>query len=172
MISKEDIDLLYRYNRWANGAVLKTVATLSPEQLNRNLGGSFPSVRETLVHMMAAEWVWLRRWKGTSPPALLNAAEFPDLDSIKMKWREVEVEEMDFIRQLTDLSLNEPLRYVNLKGRAFEYPLGRVMQHLVNHGTYHRGQVTNFLRRLGAQPAATDLVVYFEIEDKIGGPVS
>jgi len=168
MISKEDIDMLYRYNRWANGTVLKTAATLSPEQLNQKLGGSFPSVRETLVHLMAAEWVWLRRWKGMSPPALLSAAEFPDLDSIKTKWREVEAEQMDFVRQLTDLSLKEPLRYVNLKGQSFEYPLGRVMQHLVNHGTYHRGQVTNFLRQLGAQPAATDLVVYFEVEGKMG----
>jgi uncharacterized damage-inducible protein DinB len=167
MIGKEDIDLLYRYNRWANGTVLKTVATLSVAQFNQKLGGSFPSVRETLVHLMGADWIWLRRWKGTSPSALLSAADFPDLDSIKSKWRDIEVGQADFVRQVTDLSLKEPLRYVNLKGQSFEYPLGRAMQHLVNHGTYHRGQVTNFLRQLGAQPAATDLLVYFEVESKM-----
>ena len=85
MISKEDIDQLYRYNQWANAAVLKTVATLSAEQFDQKLGGSFPSVRETLVHIMGAEWIWLKRWKGVSPPALLSAAEFPNLDSIKTK---------------------------------------------------------------------------------------
>lgn len=167
MISKEDIDQLYRYNRWANGAILKTVENLNAEQFNQKLGGSFPSVRETLVHMMGAEWVWLKRWKGVSPPGLLNAAEFPALDSIKTKWREVETEQMDFVGQLTDLSLKEPLRYKNLKGEPFEYPLGRAMQHLVNHGTYHRGQVTNFLRQLGAQPVSTDFIVYLGLEGKI-----
>src|SRR5438067_1855616 len=149
MISKEDIEQLYKYNRWANGAVLKTVAAVSTEQFNQKLGGSFPSVRETLVHLMAAEWIWLRRWKGESPAALLAAAEFPNFDTIKAKWREIEVEQSDFINQLTDHSLKAPLRYKNLKGDSFEYPLGRAMQHLVNHGTYHRGQVTNFLRQLG-----------------------
>ena len=167
MISKEDIDLLYRYSRWANGTVLKTAATLSPEQLNQKLGGSFPSVRETLVHLMGGEWIWLRRWKGVSPTAPLSAAEFTDLDSIKMRWRDIETEQMDFVAQVTDASLKEPLKYVNLKGQSFEYPLGRVMQHLVNHGTYHRGQVTNFLRQLGAQPVSTDLLVYFDVEGKI-----
>jgi len=166
MISKEDIEFLYRYNRWANRTVLETVGALTFDQFNQRLGGSFPSVRETLVHLMGAEWVWLERWKGVSPKALLNAAEFPDLDSIKTRWRDIEREQMDFVGQVTDESLKGPLRYVNLKGQPFEYPLGRAMQHLINHGSYHRGQVTNFLRQLGAQPAATDLLVYFEVEGK------
>ena len=166
MISKQDIEFLYRYNRWANRTVLETVGALTVDQFNQKLGGSFPSVRETLVHLMGAEWIWLQRWKGVSPKALLNAAEFPDLDSIKTRWQEIEREQMDFVGQVTDSSLEQPLRYVNLKGQTFEYPLGRALQHLVNHGSYHRGQVTNFLRQLGAQPAATDLLVYFEVEAK------
>src|SRR5215467_2409312 len=166
MISTEDIQFLYRYNSWANSKVLHTVDALSFDQFNQKLGGSFPSVRETLVHLMGAEWIWLQRWKGVSPKALLNEAEFPDLDSIKARWRDIEREQMDFVGQVTDSSLEQPLRYVNLKGQTFEYPLGRALQHLVNHGSYHRGQVTNFLRQLGAQPAATDLLVYFEVEAK------
>ena len=167
-MNKEDIQLLYRYNRWANATILKSVAPLSAEECSRKLGGSFPSVRETLVHILGAEWIWLRRWKGTSPPALLSAAEFQDLDSIKARWPEVEGEQMEFVSQITDGSLKEPLKYVNLKGQAYQYPLGRVMQHLVNHGSYHRGQVTNFLRQLGAQPVATDLLVYFDVDGKVG----
>ena len=165
MISKEDIEYLYKYNRWANNTILKTVAGLTPDQLNQKLGGSFPSVRETLVHIVGAEWVWLQRWKnGTSPKALLSAADFPDLDSIRTRWQQIEHEQREFVEQATDSSLKAPLKYVNLKGQTFEYPLGRAMQHLINHGSYHRGQVTNFLRQLGAQPAATDLLVYFDVE--------
>jgi len=166
-MNKDDIQLLYRYNRWANATILTAVAPLSAEDFSRKLGGSFPSMRETLVHIMGAEWIWLRRWKGVSPPALLNAAEFPDLNSIKRRWPEIETEQMDFVAAITDASLQQSLKYVNLKGQPFEYPLGRAMQHLVNHGSYHRGQVTNFLRQLGAQPVATDLLVYFDVEGKL-----
>jgi uncharacterized damage-inducible protein DinB len=167
-MNRDDIQLLYRYNRWANATVLKSVAPLSAEQLSRKLGGSFPSIRETLVHIMGAEWIWLRRWKGTSPTALLNAAEFPDLDSIKARWPEIEGEQMEFVSQVTDASLNETLKYINLKGQTYLYPLGRTMQHLANHGSYHRGQVTNFLRQQGVQPVSTDLLVYFDVDGKVG----
>jgi uncharacterized damage-inducible protein DinB len=166
-MNKDDIQLLYRYNRWANATILNAVAPLSKDDFSRKLGGSFPSVRETLVHIMGAEWIWLRRWKGVSPPALLSAAQFPDLSSIKHRWPEIEAEQMEFVAGMTDALLQQPLKYVNLKGQPFEYPLVRVMQHLVNHGSYHRGQVTNFLRQLGAQPVATDLLVYFDVESKL-----
>lgn len=165
-MNKDDIQLLYRYNRWANATILKAVTPLSAEDLSRKLGGSFPSVRETLVHIMGAEWIWLTRWKDVSPPALLSAADFPDLNSIKSRWPEIETEQMNFVAAVTDASLQQPLKYVNLKGLPYEYPLGRVMQHVVNHGSYHRGQVTNFLRQLGAEPVATDLLVYFDVESK------
>jgi len=165
-MNKDDIQLLYRYNRWANATILNAVAPLSKDDFSRKLGGSFPSVRETLVHIMGAEWIWLRRWKGVSPPALLSAAEFPNLNSIKHRWPEIEAEQMEFVAGITDALLQQPLKYVNLKGQVFEYPLGREMQHLVNHGSYHRGQVTNFLRQLGAQPVATDLLVYFDVDGK------
>src|SRR5947208_1808811 len=82
-MNRDDIQLLYRYNRWANATILNAVAPLSKDDFSRKLGGSFPSARETLVHIMGAEWIWLRRWKGLSPPALLSGAEFTDLISFK-----------------------------------------------------------------------------------------
>src|SRR5947208_4516644 len=115
-MNKDDIQLLYRYNRWADATILNAVAPLSKDDFNQKLGGSFPSVRETLVHIMGAEWIWLQRWKGASPMALLSAAEFPDLDSIKARWREIEQGQMEFVGQTTDSSLKSPLKYVNLKG--------------------------------------------------------
>ncbi len=165
-MNKQDIQQLYKYNKWANATVMKSVAPLTTAELTRHLGGSFPSVRETLVHIMAAEWIWLRRWKGVSPKALFEAGEFPNLDAVRAKWSEIQTEQMGFVDQVTDESLKEIIKYVNTKGQTWQYPLGRMMQHLVNHSSYHRGQVANFLRQLGAQPAATDLLVYFDVDGK------
>src|SRR5579863_1707980 len=65
-VTREDILLLFEYDRWANHRVIRSVAKLSPEQFTRNLGGSFPSVRSTLIHTIGGEWIWLQYWKAKS----------------------------------------------------------------------------------------------------------
>jgi uncharacterized damage-inducible protein DinB len=147
--------------------ILNSVAPLRTEEFARQSAGSFPSVRDTLVHIMSAEWIWLRRWKGVSPRAMLEAAEFPNLAAVRTRWSEIETEQMAFVREVTDESLREIITYTNTRNQTWRYPLERMMQHLVNHSTYHRGQITNFLRQLGAQPVATDFLIYLDVE---GGP--
>jgi len=163
-MNKGDIQQLYQYNKWANGIILNSVAPLRTEELTRHLGGSFPSLRDTLVHIMSAEWIWLRRWKGVSPRAMLEAAEFADIDAVRARWSEIETEQMAFVQEVTNESLHEIITYTNTRNQTWRYPLGQMMQHLVNHSTYHRGQITNFLRQLGAQPVATDFLIYLDVE--------
>jgi len=64
--NSHDIQLLYKYDRWANNRVLQAVSALSPEQFTHDLGGSFRSVRDTLVHIIGGEWGWLTYWKASS----------------------------------------------------------------------------------------------------------
>jgi len=163
-MNKGDIQQLYQYNKWANGIILNSVVPLRTEELTRHLGGSFPSLRDTLVHIMSAEWIWLRRWKGVSPRAMLEAAEFADIDAVRARWSEIETEQMAFVQEVTNESLHEIITYTNTRNQTWRYPLGQMMQHLVNHSTYHRGQITNFLRQLGAQPVATDFLIYLDVE--------
>src|SRR5262245_56781950 len=97
-----DIQILYEYNRWANAKTRTAASQLTTEQFVQNLSSSFPSVRDTLVHILAAEWIWLERWRGVSPPALLRAQEFPTLDVVVARWSDMEREQSEFIHQLTD----------------------------------------------------------------------
>ena len=158
----ERIQELYKYNAWANGQTFEAAAKLTPEQLHKDLGSSYRSVKGTLVHIVGAEWIWLRRWLGTSPNALLDPAEFSSVEQIKNRWEDVELERKEFISNLTEKTLSETLSYTNIKGQPFSYPLWQALQHLVNHSTYHRGQVTTLLRQLGAQPKGTDLLIYYD----------
>lgn len=159
-----DIGVLFRYNRWANARVLDAAGRLTQEQFTRDMPGSFRSVRSTLAHILSAEWVWLERWKGTSPPALLDPADFPDLEALEARWAGVEREQRDFVEAATEEALGKVVAYVNTKGETWRYPLSQMMQHVVNHSSYHRGQVTTLLRQLGAEPAATDLLLFFDLE--------
>jgi uncharacterized damage-inducible protein DinB len=156
----ESIRELYGYNRWANARSLEAAAAVSTEDFTREVGGSFASLRGTLAHMYGAEWIWLQRWKGISPRQLPFSLEFPDVASIRSRWQAVENERQVFLDALDPARLAEVLSYVNLQGQTFAYPLRRMLQHVVNHGTYHRGQITTLLRQLGAVPLATDLLLY------------
>ena len=166
-MTKDDIQLLYEYDRWANNRVLQAVSTLSAEEFTRDLGGSFRSVRDTLVHIVGCEWGWLTIWKDPSVSstfitdlwtrlnALFNPNAFPDLAAVQLKWAEVEREQVEFANRVTNESLGRMLPVFTT-----QISLAHLMQHLANHSTYHRGQVALMMRQLAAQPFATDFHVF------------
>jgi len=163
-VNRSDIQYLFEYNNWANGKTLDAVSQLTPEQFLKDLHSSHRSVRDTLSHILAAEWIWLERWKGTSPKALLDPAEFPTAESVRRKLSQVETERAEFINGLTDESLAQPITYTNTKGEQWTYQLGHMLQHVANHSSYHRGQVTTMLRQLGFEPAPVDLLVFMDVK--------
>ncbi len=162
-MTPEHFRLLYEYNAWANRRVLEACGALSDEQFTRDLGSSFRSVRDTLVHIFGAEWIWLERWHGRSPMALPPAMEFHTLGSVRVRWAELERDLMDFVAGVSVAGLDRLIEYRNTRGNQFAYPLRSMLQHLVNHGTYHRGQIATLLRQLGAQPHSTDLLRYCDV---------
>ncbi len=162
-MNPETFRLLYDYNAWANHRVLEACGALSDEKCTRDLGSSFRSIRDTLVHIMQGEWLWLERWHGRSPAGLAPPEQFPDLARVRARWTEIERDLLRFVAGLSPGDLERVIEYRNLRGNPFAYPLQSMLQHLVNHGTYHRGQVTTMLRQLGAQPRPTDFLRYFDV---------
>jgi uncharacterized damage-inducible protein DinB len=160
-MSPAEIQQLYDYNAWANQRSLAAAEKLKREEFTKPLGSSFSSVRDTLAHIYGAEWIWLERFQGRSPSALPSVAEFEDLASLRERWNEQEQRLLAFARGVTQSDLDREMEYKTLKFGVYRNPLSQSMQHLVNHGTYHRGQVTTMLRQLGAQPILTDLMHFY-----------
>ena len=166
-MTTDDIQFLYEYDRWANHRVFEAAAALTPEQFTRDLGGSFASVRDTLIHILAAEWIWLSFW--TVPELnmevekelrarraqLFNPALFPDLAAVLSKWEEIKPTQTAFVDSLSDELLARQVPF-----RSGHASLAHLMQHMANHSTYHRGQVSLMMRQLQAQPASTDFVLF------------
>ena len=162
MIDVRIVRELYRYNTWANGRVCAAASSLAAEEFTRDLGSSYLSVRDTLLHIVWAEWIWLQRWNGVSPQEVFHSADFPSLDAVRAQWSEVDIEQRAFLDALTDARLLAVVRYVNLERETCQYPLWRQMYHVVNHSTYHRGQLTTMLRLLQAVPVPTDFLVFHD----------
>jgi uncharacterized damage-inducible protein DinB len=154
----DDVRDLFSYNKWANDRTLASLEPLTEEQLTRDLGSSFPTLLLTAAHIAAAEWIWLCRWTGTSPREMPAWAETPRIDEIRTKFADLELERQAYLASVSGADLPRPLAFTLFNGTPDTQPLGAQFHHLVNHGTYHRGQIAGMLRQVGAKPAATDLI--------------
>lgn len=155
-----DFRVLYEYNAWANRRALEACAALTPEQFLQDMKSSFASVRDTLAHIYGAEFIWLERWNSRAPSRLPTPTDFPTLESVRGKLTEMDRALIDFASRLTPDALLRDFHYKMMNGTAQSGPLGPMLQHLANHGTYHRGQVTTMLRQLGLKAISTDLIYY------------
>jgi uncharacterized damage-inducible protein DinB len=168
-MTPDEMRVLYDYNAWANHRQLEAASKLSAEQFVQAMGSSFGAVRDTLAHIYGSEWLWLERFQGRSPASLPETTQFKDVASLRERWNEHEVRLLGFVRGLTQSDLDRVMEYKTLKFGVYRNPLWQSMQHLVNHGTYHRGQVTTLLRQLGAQAILTDLMHFYRERSAAAG---
>ena len=161
-MNKQDIQLLFDYNRWCNARILGAAAQLTAEQFLAP--GTFPhgGLRGTLVHALFAEWVWRMRWQGTPPDYhyRLQPEEFPTCAALQRRWLEEETLLMEFVAGLTDEQLKSELEYTSTEGGRHKRVLWETMAHLVNHGTQHRTEAAAILTVLGDSPGDIDLIVF------------
>lgn len=160
----QDLKTLLDYHYWARDRMLDALEPLTAEQFTRDLGSSFKSIRDTVAHLHAAEWAWHQRWIGTSPTALLPADRFPNVQSVRDAWRELETTVRSFVDGLGEQGVGRVIDYKLLSGAAGSSPLWQMLQHVVNHASYHRGQITTMLRQLGAEPAKSmDMIAFYRV---------
>ncbi|MDX6497997.1 MAG: hypothetical protein QOG23_1257 [Blastocatellia bacterium] len=160
-----DVRNLFDYTEWANGLALNAAAGLTEENLRRDFNISHSSILGTLVHMAGAEWIWLERWHGNSPPkkeawSLWTNEACPDLKTLNQRWRDVVDRRVRFISEINEARLMSELPFKLLSGDPSSLPLVDQMHHVANHATMHRGQVVGMIRQMGLAPPSTDLLFY------------
>jgi uncharacterized damage-inducible protein DinB len=160
----QDLRTLLEYHYWARDRLLDALEPLAPEQLTRDLGSSFKSIRDTVAHTYAAEWAWHARWQGDSPTALLPLDQFPDVASIRSVWNAHEVKMRAFLEELGEDGITRVFDYKLLNGQPGSSHFWEMLQHVVNHASYHRGQVTTMLRQIGAAPPKPmDMIAFYRV---------
>lgn len=165
----EDLERLYDYCYWANRKLFHAISQLTPEQFTQAVAGSYGSIRNTLVHILSAEWGWLDRCGGRQRGPRLNPDDFPSAESLVAAWNKVEGYVREFLRMLKDEDLARHIEYTFGRSEGHSTPLGELMHHAAIHGVHHRGQVALLLRMLGYAPGNFDILIYYA--DKSGVPV-
>lgn len=158
----DHIQITYKYSDWANQRIFNTVERLTEEQYHQTCDVSFGSVHGILVHTIAVQWLWLRRWQGKSPSALPKPEDYASLAALREYQRIIETETQTYIAELTEEMVAAPLTYVNMRGKEWTYPLWQLMYHQVNHATQHRSEVAFITSQWGISPGGMDFLVYMD----------
>lgn len=145
------------YTAWANRRVLDACRALSDEELKRDLRTSFRSVHGTLFHILGGERLYLRFWLGQPRDLSITDNDYPDVARLGAFHDEIGGLHSAFLDGLTDAKL--AAKWIHPR-RGTEHALAEMLQHVVNHGSYHRGQVATMLRQLGREAPATDFILF------------
>lgn len=157
-----DLQTMIDYHYWARDRLFDAMGALTSEQYTKDLGSSFKSIRDTATHTYSAEWAWYQRWHGESPKGLITSDQFAGAAELRAAWVDHERKMRAFVDGLHEADVDRVIEYTLFSGAAGATPIGQMVQHVVNHASYHRGQITTMLRQLGAAPAKSmDMIAYF-----------
>ena len=122
----------------------------------------YASVFDTVEHLCGADWIWRSRWEGVSPMALPSPDSYDTLAKVRAAWEDEERRIRAIMNGLGPDGIARPILYIGWDGRPQAQPFWQMLQHLVNHGSYHRGQITTMLRQLNVPPAKSmDLIAFY-----------
>lgn len=155
----DDFPALFDYSRWADGLLLDACRALSPEQFHAEPAPGWTSIRTTLAHMALVLDTWTRTLAGEHVATFPDDSALASLDNIAPVFDTAYGRVQAMLPEGTADFLATPREYRGL-GRVVTVPPWVILRHLVNHGTYHRGQVASKLARLGVTPPGTDLLFW------------
>ena len=162
----QEIKTLHAYNSWADNRIFDAVAQLPTDQYMQDTKSSHGGIHGTLIHMVGAEKVWLERFQGDPQPFLTQNPP-KSLQELKTVWEKVGYDTAHWLGTMTDKKLNETFTMKTVKGDTYTHVYWQAFQHLVNHSSYHRGQIITMLRQSGAKPVSTDLILFYRETAKL-----
>jgi uncharacterized damage-inducible protein DinB len=157
-MTKQYFKELAEYNLWANTIVCSWLEQINDEQWNKEIISSFNSLQETVLHIISAEYAWLQRFKKQPFDWLQSTYKGTKEEHIEL-WKKTSTELKSFVDGFDENNLNTNLDFKRLNGDAYSMPYYQLFAHVVNHATYHRGQLVTMLRQAGfTNVSATDLL--------------
>lgn len=155
---------MFSYHQWATIEILKHVQSNGEEVYRREGANSFASIEKTTAHVIGVEKMWLKRMMGERSPAFEQydvSSPEKAIQAFLLLHAEMEL----YFASLSQAQWLEELEFTNLKGDTFRSSREEMHFMFINHASYHRGQVTSFLRQFGKEGIALDYI-YFQKQNR------
>jgi uncharacterized damage-inducible protein DinB len=139
----------FRHNTWATHQVLQACASLTNDQLNTTVTGTYGSIIATLRHLVSSEGGYCRRLTGEEPDWYANRDNDPDIAELARR--------VDDLASRWERFLAEPFDAERLfiipwhDGIDRDVPAGIVFNQVLHHGNEHRTQLNTTLTAIGVQ---------------------
>lgn len=166
-MTAQEIRTLHAFISWASNRIFDAVAGLPDADVMKDLKASHASIHGTLLHMVGAEKIWLSRWVGKPDARLIASDDASTLAAVRRVWEETGFAMAKFLGTMTDAKLKDTFTMTTAAGVAFTHAYGQAIQHVVDHSTYHRGQIVLLLRQLGHTPPGTGLIAFYRETAKL-----
>lgn len=148
-----------QYNTWANRLIATQIEKMPADTFDKNVGGSFGSLKGVMTHLLESDWLWLQRFNGI-PLADLPAWNITDVTSLNRIWQPVQDESVAAAKAFLRED-NKMVSFTTRRGENFRLPFKEIVIHISHHGSYHRGQLTHMIRELGGEPVGTDYFLFY-----------
>lgn len=147
---------LFRFHQWRQKKIADLLREVDANFFSKQLNGSFGSLYIILKHMVWAEKVWLGRIDQNEVASMQDM----DVPGLLTEWERVTEKWVQQIENTSQDAFNAPIRYFNTTGEPFENSLFEIVVHLIDHATYHAGQMMNAIRAFGIDPVSTNYIHY------------
>ncbi len=152
---------LAKYNVWANDLIHTWMMSIDQSQWEMPLPSSFPTIKDTCIHILSAENIWYERLIKLDEPTWLAASIDGDKMEVIEKWKKASSDLLNYTLTLDESSIQQVLYYKRINGEEYRQPLVDVLIHVFNHSTYHRGQLVTLLRQVGfTDISSIDFLLY------------
>lgn len=146
---------LFNYHAWATDKLLCYIETEVPDSFSAEITSVFPSIAETFQHQYEVDCLWYGRMNKNYS---IKGEHLSSPQDYRKAFQELHQEIESFIADSSNL--NRKVRYSTSTGEEFTNDEEELLQHLVNHGTYHRGNISAMLRQQGHPGCSTDYIYY------------
>lgn len=163
-MSKEYFTTLAGYNNWADNIAIEWLTQINDEQWNQVITSSFSSIRQTAIHIASAEKIWIDFWKNVPDPVYLSTEFRGTKDDLIEIWKKASAGLKDFIDEYPEENYLQQVTVRKPNGEVCRIEFFQTLPHIINHSTYHRGQLVTMLRQVGfTKFSSTDLFTYYRV---------
>jgi uncharacterized damage-inducible protein DinB len=155
------------YNIWADNIAIEWLNQINDEQWNQVIVSSFSSIKQTAIHIASAEKIWIDFWEKAPDPVYLSAEFKGTKNELIEIWKEASAGLKNFIEKYPEENYLQQVTFKKPNGEEGQMEFSQTFPHMINHSTFHRGQLVTILRQAGfTKLSSTDLFTYYRVMQK------